>query len=162
MPLLSTDQMLGTAFEPILQHRFIMSIDGIPSYMIKKISGIGFEDGEVIIDHINTYLKFRAKRRWNDITLSLYNPVTPSGAQTVMEWARLQYETVTGRAGYGDFYWKDITFNAIDPVGNTVNEWVIKKAFIKTVSSFGEWDWSAQEYTTIEMVLGNSGMILNY
>ena len=162
MPLLSTDQMLGTAFEPILQHRFIMSIDGIPSYMIKKISGIGFEDGEVIIDHINTYLKFRAKRRWNDITLSLYNPVTPSGAQTVMEWARLQYETVTGRAGYGDFYWKDITFNAIDPVGNTVNEWVIKKAFIKTVSSFGEWDWAAQEYTTIEMVLGNSGMILNY
>jgi len=162
MPLLSTDQMLGTAFEPILQHRFIMSIEGIPSYMIKKIGGIGFEDGEVIIDHINTYLKFRAKRRWNDITLSLYNPVSPSGAQTVMEWARLQYETVTGRAGYGDFYWKDITFNAIDPVGNTVNEWVIKKAFIKNVGSFGDWDWSADAYTTIEMTLGNSGMILNY
>lgn len=162
MPILSTDQMLGTVFEPILQHRFIMSIDGIPSYLIKKINGIGFEDGEVIIDHINSYVKFRQKRRWNDISLSLYNPVTPSGAQTVMEWARLSYETVTGRAGYGDFYWKDITFNAIDPVGNTVNEWVIKKAFIKTVSNFGDWDWSASEYTTIEMVLGNSGMILNY
>ena len=162
MPILSTDQMLGTTFEPILQHRFIMSIEGIPSYLIKKISGIGFDDGEVIIDHINSYVKFRQKRRWNDITLSLYNPVSPSGAQTVMEWARLSYETVTGRAGYGDFYWKDITFNAIDPVGNTVNEWVIKKAFIKSVSNFGDWDWSASEYTTIEMVLGNSGMILNY
>lgn len=162
MPILSTDQMLGTVFEPILQHRFIMSIDSIPSYLIKKINGIGFEDGEVIIDHINSYVKFRQKRRWNDISLSLYNPVTPSGAQTVMEWARLSYETVTGRAGYGDFYWKDITFNAIDPVGNTVNEWVIKKAFIKTVSNFGDWDWAASEYTTIEMVLGNSGMILNY
>lgn len=162
MPILSTDQMLGTTFEPILQHRFIMSIDGIPSYLIKKISGIGFDDGEVIIDHINSYVKFRQKRRWNDITLSLYNPVSPSGAQTVMEWARLSYETVTGRAGYGDFYWKDITFNAIDPVGNTVNEWVIKKSFIKSVSNFGDWDWSASEYTTIEMVLGNSGMILNY
>lgn len=162
MPILSTDQMLGTTFEPILQHRFIMSIDGIPSYLIKKISGIGFDDGEVIIDHINSYVKFRQKRRWNDITLSLYNPVSPSGAQTVMEWARLSYETVTGRAGYGDFYWKDITFNAIDPVGNTVNEWVIKKSFIKNVSNFGDWDWSASEYTTIEMVLGNSGMILNY
>ena len=162
MPILSTDQMLGTIFEPILQHRFIMSIDGIPSYLIKKINGIGFEDGEVIIDHINSYVKFRQKRRWNDISLSLYNPVSPSGAQTVMEWARLSHETVTGRSGYGDFYWKDITFNAIDPVGNTVNEWVIKKAFIKTVSNFGDWDWSASEYTTIEMVLGNSGMILNY
>lgn len=162
MPILSTDQMLGQTFEPVLQHRFIMSIDGIPSYLIKKISGIGFDDGEVIIDHINSYIKFRQKRRWNDITLSLYNPVSPSGAQAVMEWARLGYETVTGRAGYGDFYWKDVTFNAIDGVGNTVNEWVIKKAFIKSVSNFGDWDWSASEYTTIEMVLGNSGMILNY
>lgn len=162
MPLLSTDQMLGTMFEPILQHRFIMSINGIPAYLIKKISGIGFDDNEVVIDHINSYVKFRQKRRWNDITLSLYNPVSPSGAQAVMEWARLGYETVTGRAGYGDFYWKDITFNAIDPVGNTVNEWVIKKAFIKNVSNFGDWDWSASEYTTIEMTLGNSGMILNY
>jgi len=79
-----------------------------------------------------------------------------------MEWARLGYETVTGRAGYLDFYAKDITFNALDPVGNLVNEWVIKKAFIKSVSNFGSWDWAASEYTTIDMVLGNSGMILNY
>lgn len=162
MALLSTDDMLGTMFEPVLQHRFIMYIDGIQSYLIKKVEGIGFDDGEVIIDHINSYVKFRAKRRWNDLTLSLYNPVSPSGAQAVMEWARLQYETVTGRAGYLDFYAKDITFNAIDPVGNVVNEWVIKKAYIKNVSSFGSWDWSADAYTTIEMTLGNSGMILNF
>ena len=79
MALLSTDDMLGTLFEPILQHRFIMYIDGIQSYLIKKIGGMGFDDGEVIIDHINSYVKFRAKRRWNDLTLSLYNPVSPSG-----------------------------------------------------------------------------------
>ena len=153
MALLSTDDMLGTMFEPVLQHRFVMYIDGIQSYLIKKVGGIGYDDGEVIIDHINSYVKFRAKRRWNDVTLSLYNPVSPSGAQAVMEWARL---------GYGDFYWKDITFNAIDPVGNVVNEWVIKKSYIKNVSSFGDWDWSADAYTTIELTLGNSGMILNF
>jgi hypothetical protein len=79
-----------------------------------------------------------------------------------MEWARLGYETVTGRAGYSDFYTKDITFNAIDPVGNIVNEWIIKKSYIKNVSSFGDWDWSADAYTTIELTLGNSGMVLNF
>lgn len=162
MPILNTDEMLGTMFEPILQHRFQMLINGIPAFLIKKVDGIGFDDGEVIIDHINSYVKFRAKRRWNDLTLSLYNPVSPSGAQAVMEWARLSYETVTGRAGYLDFYAKDINFQALDPVGNVVNEWVIKKAFIKTVSNFGSWDWSASEYTTIDLTLGNSGMILNY
>jgi hypothetical protein len=162
MALLSTDEMLGTMFEPVLQHRFVMYIDGIQSYLIKKVGGMGFDDGEVIIDHINSYVKFRAKRRWNDLTLSLYNPVTPSGAQAVMEWSRLGYETVTGRAGYSDFYWKDITFNAIDPTGNVINEWVIKKAYVKSVSSFGEWDWSSDSYTTIELTLANSGMILQF
>lgn len=162
MPLLDPNELDNTIFEPILQHRFIMYIDGIPSYIIKKVDGIGFDDGEVIIDHINTYFKTRAKRRWNDLNVSLFNPVTPSGAQAVMEWARLAYEVVTGRAGYADFYWKDLTFNVVSPVGEIVSEWVIKKAYIKNASNFGQFDWSEDAYTTIDLVLGNSGMILNF
>ena len=159
MPLLDANsEMIGQLFEPILQHRFIVYIDGIESFLIKKIDGIGFDDGEVIIDHINTYTKFRKKRRYNDINLSLYNPVNPSGAQRVMDWARKGYELITGRAGYGDMYWKDIKFNAIDPVGSVVNQWTIKKAFIKGAPNFGQFDWSADEYTTIDLVLGNSGI----
>lgn len=161
MALLSTDEMLGELFEPMLQHRFIMYIDGIPSFLIKKVGGIGFDDGEVIIDHINSYVKFRAKRRWNDLTLSLYNAVSPSGAQAVMEWARLGHELVTGRSGYGQMYWKDITFNAVDPVGNVVNEWVIKKAYVKNFTA-SDWDWSADAYTTMELTVANSGMLLNF
>lgn len=162
MAILDTNEMLGQVFEPILQHRFIMYIDGIPSFMIKSVDGVGFDDGEVTIDHINNYFKIRAKRRWNDINIVLYNPVAPSGAQAVMEWARLQHETVTGRSGYADFYWKDLSFNAIDPTGNIVTEWIVKKAFIKNVASFGTFDWSADDYTSIPLVLGNSGMILNF
>ncbi len=161
MPLLSPTELNNTIFEPILQHRFIVYIDGIESYMIKKIGGIGFDDGEVVIDHINTYIKHRAKRRWTDITLSLYNPVAPSGAQAVMEWARLGYEFVTGRAGYFDFYTRNLTFKAIDPVGSVVNEWIIKYAYIRT-ATFGDWDWGADAYTTMELTLGNSGMIMNF
>jgi hypothetical protein len=162
MPILDTNEMLGQVFEPILQHRFIMYIDGIPSFLIKSIDGIGFDDGEVTIDHINSYFKIRAKRRWNDINVVLYNAVSPSGAQAVMEWARLQYETVTGRAGYMDFYVKDLTFNVLDPVGSVVTEWIVKKAFIKNVANFGTYDWAAQDYTSIPMTLGNSGCLLNY
>ena len=162
MPILDTNEMLGQVFEPVLQHRFIMYIDGIPSYLIKSIDGIGFDEGEVTIDHINTYFKTRAKRRWNDINVVLYYAVAPSGAQAVMEWARLQYEFVTGRAGYADFYWKDVTFNVLDPVGSIISEWVIKKAFIKNIANFGTFDWSADEYVNIPLVLGNSGAILNY
>lgn len=163
MPLLDANsEMIGQLFEPILQHRFIVYMDGIPSFLIKKFDGIGFDDGEVIIDHINTYTKFRKKRRWNDINVSLYNPVNPSGAQLVMNWCQQSYELITGRSGFGTMYWKDITFCAIDPVGSVVNQWVIKKAFIKAIPNFGQFDWSADEYTTIELTLGNSGMILSF
>lgn len=162
MPILDTNEMLGQVFEPILQHRFIMYIDGIPSFMIKSVDGIGFDDGEVTIDHINSYFKVRAKRRWNDLNVVLYNAVTPNGAQAVMEWARLQYEYVTGRAGYADFYWKDLKFNALSPAGEIVTEWVVKKAFIKNIANFGSYDWAASEYTSIPLVIANSGMILNF
>ena len=87
MALLDPNENRQPDFQPILQHNFIVYADGIPSYMTKKIGGMGFDDGEVIIDHINTYVKHRSKRRWNDITLSLYNPVAPSGAQALIEWA---------------------------------------------------------------------------
>ena len=36
MAILETNEMMFTAFEPKLQNRFIMLIDGIPSYLIKK------------------------------------------------------------------------------------------------------------------------------
>ena len=56
MALLSTDDMLGTMFEPVLQHRFIMYIDGIQSYLIKKVGGMGYDDGEVIITSVGIQL----------------------------------------------------------------------------------------------------------
>ena len=57
-----------------------------------------------------------------------------------MEWVRLGHESVTGRDGYSDFYKKDITFNAIGPVGDIVSEWVVKGAVITEVN-FGDYNW---------------------
>lgn len=161
MPILDPNEINNTVAEPVLGHRFIMYIDGIPSYFIKAVNGIGFDDGEVIIDHINTYFKTRAKRRWNDINLSLYNFVAPSGAQLVMEWGRLGYEVVTGRAGYADFYWKDVRFNVLSPVGELVSEWIVQKAYIKNFNG-GDYDYSNDAFVSLQLTLGCSGMVLNY
>ena len=131
MAVLDTNQMMFTAFEPIVANRHIMYIDGIPSYLIKKVTAPNFDAGEIKLDHINVYRKIKGKINWGDMNISLYNPIAPSGAQAVMEWARLGYEYVTGRAGYFDFYSRSLTFKAIDPVGSVVNEWIIKYAYIK-------------------------------
>jgi hypothetical protein len=47
-----------------------------------------------------------------------------------MEWVRLSHESVTGRDGYSDFYKKDIRFNALGPVGDVVEEWICKGAYV--------------------------------
>ena len=140
MAVLDPNEMFFTAFEPKVQNRFIMYVDGFPSYIIKSVGGMGFDQGEITLNHINTYRKVKGKLRWNDITLSLYDPITPSGAQAVMEWTRLHHESVTGRDGFADFYKKDITFNVLDPVGAKVEEWKLFGCYV-TKADFGDMSW---------------------
>ena len=59
-----------------------------------------------------------------------------------MEWIRLHHESVTGRDGYADFYKKDIVINVLGPVGDKVEQWTLKGAFISGETGFGTLDWS--------------------
>ena len=162
MAVITPSEQFFTAFEPKVQNRFILYIDGIPSYLIKKASAPGFEANEIILDHINVYRKVKGKVRWNDMTLSLYDPIAPSGAQTVMEWARLAHESVTGRDGYSDFYKKDLRMNILGPVGDVVGEWIIKGAFVKS-ANFGEYDWASGEAAVeLSVTIAMDYCILNY
>lgn len=161
MPVLDPNEIMFTAFEPKVTNRFIMYIDGIPSYMVKSVASPSFTDGVIKLDHINTYRKIRGKREWQNMTLSLYDPITPSGAQAVMEWARLGYESVTGRAGYSDFYKKDVTLNVLGPVGDIVGEWIIKGAFVVS-SNFGTYNWSTDEAINVELQLAMDFCVLNF
>jgi hypothetical protein len=161
MAILDTNEIMFTAFEPKVQNRFIMYLSGIPAYLIKSAAAPGFEAGEVILDHINVYRKIKGKVRWNDMTLSLYDPVTPSGAQAVMEWARLAHESVTGRDGYSDFYKKDITLDILGPVGDVVGEWIIKGAYCKT-ATFGEYDWANEAAINLSVTIAMDYCVLNF
>jgi hypothetical protein len=129
--------------------------------MVKAASAPSFTDEEVKLDHINSYRKIRGKREWENLDLTLYDPITPSGAQAVMEWARLGYESVTGRAGYSDFYKKDVTLNQLGPVGDIVGEWIIKGAFIVS-ADFGDYDWSSSDVVDVSLTLAMDYCILNY
>ena len=162
MAVLDPNEMFFTAFEPKVQNRFIMYVDGFPSYIIKSVSGMGFSQDEITLNHINTYRKVKGKLKWNDLSLSLYDPITPSGAQAVMEWTRLPHESVTGRDGYSDFYKKDLTIDILGPVGDIVSEWIVKGAFIKS-AEFGEYNWdndtAAQSLT---LTVGMDYCVLNF
>ena len=161
MAILDSTQMMFTAFEPKLQNRFLMSIEGIPSYLIKKISRPSITFGEVVVDHINVKRKIKGKANWDNIQCDLYDPVTPSGAQAVMEWVRLSHESVTGRDGYSDFYKKEIRIKTLGPVGDIVEEWILKGAYCQQ-ASFGDLDWTSDTPANISMTIVMDYAILNY
>jgi len=162
MAVLDPNEIFFTAFEPKQANRFIMYVDGIPSYMIKEVGELKIENGEVILNHINSYRKVKGKSKWGDLSMTLFDPITPSGAQAVMEWVRLHHESVTGRDGYSDFYKKDVTINVLGPVGDVVSEWIIKGAFIKDAAFTGyNWDTENQAQT-IAITLGMDYCVLNF
>ena len=161
MAILDSTQMMFTAFEPKVQNRFLMSIAGIPSYLIKKIARPSITFGEIVLDHINVKRKIKGKANWDNISCELYDPVTPSGAQAVMEWIRLSHESVTGRDGYSDFYKKQITISTLGPVGDVVEEWILKGAYCQS-ANFGDMDWSSEAPANISITIVMDYAILNF
>jgi len=162
MAILDPNEIFFTAFEPKQANRFIMYVDGIPSYVIKAISAVTLEQGEVILNHINVYSKIKGKTKWSDLTMTLFDPITPSGAQATMEWVRLHHESVTGRDGYSDFYKKDLTIDILGPVGDIVSEWIIKGAFIKG-ANFGEYNWDTENTAiNLSLTIGMDYCVLNF
>ena len=143
MAVLDPNEIFFTAFEPKQANRFVMYIDGIPAYLVKEVGAVTLSQGTVELNHINVSRYVKGKSTWDPISLTLFDPITPSGAQATMEWVRLHHESVTGRDGYSDFYKKDLTMNVLGPVGDIVSEWIIKGAII-TSADFGDFNWDTE------------------
>jgi len=159
--ILEFDKMFYKNFEPKMGNRFIMEIDGIDSYIVKTAGRPNIQFEVVTMDHINVKRKLKGKGEWQDITITLYDPIVPSGAQQVMEWIRTSHESLTGRDGYSSFYKKDVTFYLLGPVGDKIEQWTLKGAFILS-ANFGELDWASNDPVSIELSLAYDYAILEY
>jgi hypothetical protein len=162
MAILNPNEIFFTAFEPKQSNRFILYMDGIPSFLVKGVGGINVAQTAVALNHINVQRYVKGKTIWGAISMTLFESITPSGAQAVMEWIRLGHESVTGRDGYSDFYKKDLTFNVIGPVGDIVSEWIIKGAVV-TSANFGDYNWDDDgTVVNIALEVQPDYCILNY
>ena len=159
--LIDPSEIMFTPFEPKTKNRFIMYIEGVPAYLIKTAARPSITFEEIALDHINVKRYVKGKGDWQNLDIVLYDPIVPSAAQAVMEWVRLHKESVTGRDGYSDFYKKDITFNVLGPVGDKVEEWTLKGAWIVT-AAFGDMDWGTSEPADITLTLRYDYAILQF
>ena len=159
--LIDANQAMFTPFEPKLKNRFVMSIDGIPAYLIKTANRPSIEFEEVELNHMNVKRYVKGKATWQAVEITLYDPIVPSAAQAAMEWIRLGHESVTGRDGYSDFYKKDVQFQVLGPVGDIVEQWTLKGTWIQS-ANFNDLDFASSDPVDISLTLRYDYAILEF
>ena len=155
--------MLADTYEPKRANRFIFQFadDALPAFIARSASRPSFTQEAITIDYLNQKRYLAGKAEWGEMTLSLYDPIAPSASQKVMEWIRLQHETISGRDGYAAFYKKNFDLMALDPVGAAVEKWEIKGAWCTNVT-FGEYDMTSGEPLSVEITVRPDECILSY
>lgn len=159
---LSVTDMLPNKFEPKRDYRWILAVEGIDSFLITSFGRPSMDISSDTIQYINSYRKVsQGKGQWKGMTIKLHDPIAPSGAQQVMEWIRTHFESVSGRAGYADFYKRDIQLKLLDPVGTVIELWDIKGAFI-TSADFGSLDYTGSGMLNVSVSIEMDNCVLQF
>jgi hypothetical protein len=158
---LSVAEMIPNKFEPKRKNRWVFAIEGIDAFLIKSAARPSYTTNETTIPFINSTRYLAGKTTFDTLSVTLHDPIAPSGSQQVMEWVRTHFESVSGRAGYADFYKRDCQLKMLDPVGTVVELWDIKGAFL-TQAGFGDLSYDGDEPQEITMSLRFDNCVLQY
>ena len=159
--LVQANEVMYRSFEPKLKNRFLLEADGIPAFMVKGANRPSITFEEVVLEHMNVKRFVKGKGTWETVSFTLYDPVVPSAAQSVVEWIRLSHESVTGRDGYSDFYKKDVDIQVLGPVGDIVEQWKLKGTWIVS-ANFNDLDFSSSDPVDISVTLRYDYAILEF
>ena len=159
--LLESSKIFYTPYEPKLKNRFIMEIGGIPAFTIKTAQRPQITFEKVELEHMNITRNVKGKGKWQDMNITLYDPIVPSAAASVMEWVRLHHESATGRDGYQDFYKKNVNFKVLGPVGDIIEKWTLYGTYIQD-AAFGDLDFSDSNPVEITLTLRYDYAILEF
>jgi hypothetical protein len=158
---LAVQDMLPNKFEPKRKFRWVFAIEGIDAFLMKAATRPNMTFSEQELHFINSRRYLAGKMNFDPITVTLYDPIAPSGAQQVMEWVRTHFESVSGRAGYADFYKRDCPIKMLDPVGTVVELWDLKGCMLNN-ANFNDLDYTAEDPTEISLGIRFDNCVLQY
>ena len=151
-------------YEPLRKNRFLLRFPsdlGIQEWWVSNASRPTITNNATEIPFLNTSTWVVGRYTWEEISVTLRDPIGPSASQAVMEWVRLASESVTGRQGYAVTYKRDLVLELLDPTGVAVSQWVIKNAMPTTVS-FGDLGYDDDSLATIEITIRPDYCILSF
>ena len=151
-------------YEPLRKNRWLLRFPadlGIQEWWCQKANRPTIKQEGKEIQFLNTSTYVVGRYQWDEIQVTLRDPIGPSASQAVMEWVRLHSESVSGRQGYAAGYKRDVELEMLDPTGVVVSKWILKNTMC-TQADFGELDYSNDELATISITLRFDYAILAY
>ena len=151
-------------FEPLRKNRWLFRFPadlGIQEWWLSSASRPSITQEETPIPFINTSTYVVGRYQWEQINVTFRDPIGPSASQAIMEWVRLQSESVTGRQGYAAGYKRDVELEMLDPTGVVVSKWILKNCMV-TEADFGGLDYSQDDLATITLTIQMDYAILAY
>lgn len=151
-------------YEPLRKNRFLLRFPsdlGIQEWWVSNAARPNISMTETEIPFLNTSTWVVGRYLWEQINVTLRDPIGPSASQAVMEWIRLASESSTGRQGYAVSYKRDLVLEMLDPTGTAVSQWIIKNAMPVSVN-FGDLAYDDDGLATIEMTIRPDYCILSF
>ena len=158
---LDVTSMLPNQYQPKVKNNWILMIEGVDAYILKSAERPKMKTEDNEIPWMNATRYIAGKTKFEPMAVVFFDPISPSASQQVMEWARLCYEVVSGRAGYADFYKRDIQLKLTDPVGTVIELWDIKGAFCTDID-FGELTYEEQKLVEIKCTIRYDAAVLQF
>lgn len=158
---LDVTSMLPNQFQPKVTNNWILMIEGVDAFLLKTAERPKMKTEPVEIPWMNATRYVAGKTKFEPIAITLFDPIAPSAAQQVMEWVRLCYEVVSGRAGYADFYKRDIQLKMVDPIGTVIELWDIKGGFLTDID-FGELTYEEQKPVEVKLQITYDAAVLQF
>ena len=134
-------------YEPLRKNRWLLRFPadlGIQEWWCKSAKRPSIKQPSKEIPFLNTSTYVVGRYTWDEIQVTLNDPIGPSASQAVMEWVRLHSESVTGRQGYAAGYKRDVELEMLDPTGVSVSKWILKNTMC-TAADFGDLDYTLHE-----------------
>lgn len=155
---------MPNTYEPLRQNRFMFRFPsdlGIQEWTVESGARPHIQQTATEIQFLNTSTWVAGRYTWQELQITLRDPIGPSASQAVMEWVRLCSESVTGRQGYAAGYKRDIELELLDPTGVVVQKWILVGCWPSNVD-FGSLNYQQDGLATITMALRPDYCILCY
>lgn len=144
--------------DPKRNFRFTLNIGNIPVWTVKSVSKPKANVATIEHSFINHVFKYPGRVTWDNLSVTLVDPVDPDLAFTLLESLRrsgYQYPTTENVRGsiskeqaVQDGL-QSISLSMIDNLGNPIETWALKNPWIVSIDFGGTLDYTSDDMSNI-------------